>query len=52
MIKNFDNKYGKPNKTILIIGDYDKGNNNMKGKNLPYVKNLEEYLEMHVIKHI
>jgi hypothetical protein len=25
----------KPNKTILVIGDYDKGDNNMKGKE-PY----------------
>ena len=32
MIKNFENKYGKPNKTILVVGDYDKGDNNMKGK--------------------
>ena len=32
MIKNFENKYGKANKTILVIGDYDKGDNNMKGK--------------------
>ena len=32
MIKNFENKYGKPNKTILVVGDYDKSNNNMKGK--------------------
>jgi hypothetical protein len=22
MIKNFENKYGKPNKTILVVGDY------------------------------
>ena len=32
MIKNFENKYGKPNKTILVVGDYDKDDNNMKGK--------------------
>lgn len=32
MIKNFENKYDKPNKTILVVGDYDKGDNNMKGK--------------------
>ena len=32
MIKNFENKYGKPNKTILVVGDYDKGDNNMKRK--------------------
>ena len=32
MIKNFENKYGKPNKTILVVGDYDKFDNNMKKK--------------------
>jgi hypothetical protein len=32
MIKNFEKKYGKPNKTILVVGDYDKGDHNMKGK--------------------
>jgi hypothetical protein len=30
MIKNFKNKYGS--ETIVIIGDYDKGQYNMKGK--------------------
>ena len=32
MVKNFSNKFGKPQNTIYIMGDYDKGNNNMKGK--------------------
>lgn len=32
MIKNFQNKYGTPEKTIFIMGDYDKGNTHMKGK--------------------
>jgi len=32
MINNFKNKYGKPEETIFVIGDYDKGNYNMKGK--------------------
>jgi hypothetical protein len=32
MIKNFASKYGNPNKTILVLGDYDKCDNNMKGK--------------------
>lgn len=32
MIRNFSNKYGKPEKTLVIIGDYDKGANNMRGK--------------------
>jgi hypothetical protein len=52
MIKNFESKYGKPNKTILVVGDYDNCDNNMKGKNQQYVKSLEEYLKMLVIKHI
>jgi ribosomal protein L13 len=32
MIQNFQNKYGKPEETIFIIGDYDKGDYNMKRK--------------------
>jgi len=32
MVKNFSNKYGKPDKTIFIMGDYDKGDYHMKGK--------------------
>jgi len=32
MIKNFSNKFGKPDETMFILGDYDKGNHNMKGK--------------------
>ena len=52
MIKNFENKYGNPNKTIMVVGDYDKGDNNMKGKEPTICKNLEEYLKMQVIKHI
>ena len=32
MIKNFKEKFGKPEELIVVIGDYDKGNNNMKGK--------------------
>ncbi len=31
MIKNFEKKYGKPDKTIFVMGDYDKGEH-MKGK--------------------
>lgn len=31
MINNFKEKFGKPEEVIVIIGDYDKGNN-MKGK--------------------
>ena len=32
MIKNFGKKFGVPSETIFIIGDYDKGGYNMKGK--------------------
>jgi len=32
MIKNFSNKYGKPDKTLFVIGDYDKGDYSMRGK--------------------
>jgi len=31
MIQNFKEKYGKP-KDVIIVIDYDKGDNNMKGK--------------------
>jgi len=32
MIKNFENKFGNPINTIFVIGDWDKGDYNMKGK--------------------
>jgi len=32
MIKNFSNKFGKPEDCIVVLGDYDKGEHNMKGK--------------------
>jgi hypothetical protein len=32
MIQNFENKFGKPEDIIISIGDFDKGGNNMKGK--------------------
>ena len=32
MIKNFSNKFGKPKDCIVVLGDYDKGEHNMKGK--------------------
>ena len=31
MIKNFKNKFGTPNKTIITFGDHDKGSHNMRG---------------------
>jgi hypothetical protein len=32
MLNNFKYIYGKPNETKFVIGDYDKGNYHMKGK--------------------
>jgi hypothetical protein len=32
MIKNFSNKFGKSEDCIIVLGDYDKGEHNMKGK--------------------
>jgi len=32
MINNFQKKYGKPEETIFVMGDYDKGDYHMKGK--------------------
>ena len=31
LINNFSNKYGKPEDTMFVIGDYDTGSYNMKG---------------------
>jgi hypothetical protein len=31
MITNFSNKFGSPKYVIFVMGDYDKGDNNMKG---------------------
>ena len=44
MIKNFSNKFGKPNECNIILGDYDKGDGHMKGK--------EKYLEIMDIMYI
>jgi hypothetical protein len=32
MIQNFQKKYGKPEETVFVMGDYDKGDYYMKGK--------------------
>jgi hypothetical protein len=32
MIKNFENKFGSPEECTIILGDYDKGEHNIKGK--------------------
>jgi hypothetical protein len=31
LISNFSNKYGKPENTLFVVGDYDTGNSNIKG---------------------
>ena len=31
MLKNFSNKFGTPEETIYVMGDYDKGGHHMKG---------------------
>ncbi len=31
LVNNFKKKFGPPDKTIFVIGDYDKGNHHMKG---------------------
>ena len=31
MINNFKNKFGTPDKVIIVFGDHDKGSHNMKG---------------------
>jgi hypothetical protein len=31
MVENFKSKYGTPDKVIIVFGDHDKGQNNMKG---------------------
>ncbi len=32
MLKNFTKKFGNPKDTIVVFGDYDKGDYNMRGK--------------------
>jgi hypothetical protein len=32
MLKNFEKKFGPKENVLVIMGDYDKGSNNMKGK--------------------
>lgn len=40
MVRNFEGKYGKPDTTILVMGDYDKGNHNLKGREPTISKRL------------
>jgi len=32
MLKNFENKFGSKDNVLVVIGDYDKGSHNMRGK--------------------
>jgi hypothetical protein len=32
MLKNFENKFGSAKDVLVVMGDYDKGSHNMKGK--------------------
>ena len=45
LVKNFENKFGNPSETKVIIGDYDKGSNHMKGKEPVITKRLRTILK-------
>ena len=51
MVNIFSNKFGKPENTICVMGDYDKGDYRMKGLEPVICKKLEECLRMRDIKH-
>ena len=40
MVKNFKNKFGETKDTIIVLGDYDKGDYNMKGKEPTILKKI------------
>jgi len=40
MVKNFKNKFGEPKDSIIVLGDYDKGDYNMKGKEPTILKKI------------
>ena len=44
MVKNFKNKYGEPNETVIMYGDYDGKDNIIKGKEPIVTKNLKRAL--------
>ena len=46
MVKNFEKKFGSPKNTNVIMGDYDKGNNHMKGKEPCITKRLRRILRL------
>ncbi len=49
---NYKNKYGKYNKTILVVGNYDKSGNNMKGKEITICKKFRRIFINIGYKHI
>jgi hypothetical protein len=46
------NKFGKPDKTIFVMGDYDKGSYNMKGLEPVICKKFRKIFRKLDIKHI
>ena len=42
MIDNFKNKFGTPDKVIIVFGDHDKGQHNMKGLELTICKKFRK----------
>jgi hypothetical protein len=40
MVKNFKNKFGETTDTIIVLGDYDKGDYNMRGKEPTILKKI------------
>ena len=43
-VNNFQKKFNDPDNTVVAIGDYDKGNNHMKGKEPIINKRIRELL--------
>ena len=49
MIKNFTKKFGEPNDVLFIMGDYDKGSNNMSGLEPTICKKFRKILGENII---
>jgi hypothetical protein len=49
MIKNFQNKYGKPEDCLLVVGDWSK-EENMKGKESIISKKIKKIFTQHKYK--
>ena len=45
MVKNFREKFGNPDNTIVIVGDFDKGNNHMRGKEPAKIKGMRKVIK-------